>query len=74
MPCNQEKADTRLKGFEKVRIILVDTDVVGVGVVVVVIIALYHYFDLQIGELWVESGVGNIIDGCQYKSTLRFCE
>lgn len=70
MPCNQEKADTRLKGFEKVRIILVDTDVV----VVVVIIALYHYFDLQIGELWVESGVGNIIDGCQYKSTLRFCE
>lgn len=71
MPCNQEKADTRLKGFEKVRIILVDTDVV---VVVVVIIALYHYFDLQVGELWVESGVGNIIDGCQYKSTLRFCE
>ena len=50
MPCNQEKADTRLKGFEKVRIILVDTDVVVV-VVVVVIIALYHYFDLQIGEL-----------------------
>lgn len=69
MTCNQEKADTRLKGFEKVRIILADTDVVAV-----VIIALYHYFDLQIGEFWMESGVGNIIDGCQYKSTLRFCE
>lgn len=41
MTCNQEKADTRLKGFEKVRIILADTDVVAV-----VIIALYHYFDL----------------------------
>ena len=59
MLSNQEEADTRLllhvfhackKGFEKVSIITADTDVV--------VIALYHYSDLQIDELWVRFDVG----------------
>ena len=58
-PCNQEEADTRLllhtfdgasKGYKKVLIVTVDTDVV--------VIALYHFFSLNIDELWVEMGVG----------------
>ena len=58
-PCNQEEADTRVllhafdgasKGYKKVSIVTVDTDVV--------VIALYHFFSLNIDELWVEMGVG----------------
>ena len=57
--CNHEEADTRvlphvfdgaLKGIKKIKIITVDTDVV--------VIALYHFFSLDINELWIEFGVG----------------
>ena len=59
LTCNHEEADTRLflhakdasnKGIKKVTIVTVDTDVV--------IIALYHYFDINLEELWIEIGVG----------------
>lgn len=58
-PCNHEEADTRLllhvldaslKGFNKISIVTVDTDVV--------VIALFHFFDMNIAELWIEIGVG----------------
>lgn len=59
MPCNQEEADMRLllhvsdackKGFEKVTIITVDTDIA--------VISLYYYFDLQIDEFWLGFAIG----------------
>ena len=59
MPCNHEEADTRLilhvfdwikKGYKKITIVTVDTDVV--------VIALYHFYDLNIEELWIEYGTG----------------
>ena len=58
-PCNHEEADTRLllhvydaslKGLRKISIVTVDTDVV--------VIALYHFFSLNVEELWIEIGVG----------------
>jgi len=58
-PCNHEEADTclllhvldaSLKGFNKISIVTVDTDVV--------VIALFHFFDMNIAELWIEIGVG----------------
>ena len=57
VPCNHEEADTRLilnvfdgikKGYKKITIVTVDTDVV--------IIDLYHFYDLNIEELWIEYG------------------
>ena len=59
MPCNQEKAGTRLilhvfdgcrKGYKKLTIVSSDTDIV--------VIALYHFYDLDVNELWIEYGVG----------------
>ena len=58
-PCTHEEADTRLIlhilngsscGFKKISIITVDTDVV--------VILLYHFFSLDLDELWIEFGVG----------------
>lgn len=58
-PCNHEEVDSRLllhvqdasnKGFKKISVVTVDTDVVA--------IALYHFFSLNLEELWVEIGVG----------------
>jgi len=58
-PCNHEEADTRMfvhikdgyrRGYQKMMIVTVDTDVV--------IIALYHFFSLNIEELWIEFGTG----------------
>ena len=58
-PCNREEADTRLivhvidgvrKGKRKITITTVDTDVV--------VISLYHFFSLEIEQLWIEFGVG----------------
>ena len=58
MPCNQEEADTRLilhvfdgcrKGYKKLTIVGSDTDIV--------VIALYHFYDLDVNELWIEYGV-----------------
>jgi len=46
-PCNHEEADTRMFVHIKDG---VDTDVV--------IIALYHFFSLNIEELWIEFGTG----------------
>ena len=51
------------KGFEKVSIITVDTDVV--------VIALYHYLDLRIDELWVKFGVGEHKRWLPIHDTLR---
>ena len=73
MPCTQEEADTRLdcsytsvifltrhKGYNKVCIITVDTDVV--------IIALYAFQFLEIQELCVEFGAGVKKSGFQFMS------
>jgi len=58
-PSNHEEADTRIfvhlkdgcfRGYRKLMIITVDTDVV--------VIALYHFFSFNIDELWIEFGVG----------------
>ena len=58
-PCNHEEADTRvllhaldgsMNGYSKVSIVTVDTDVV--------VICLYHFFMLNLEELWIEFGVG----------------
>ena len=58
-PCNHEEADSRLllhaydaaiHGHKKVMITTVDTDVV--------VIALYHFFSLEVEELWIEFGAG----------------
>ena len=58
-PCNHQDADTRLilhaydaslAGFKKISIITVDTDVV--------INSLYHFFSLNLEELWIEFGTG----------------
>ena len=57
--CNHEEADTRLllhvidacnNQWKKITIVTVDTDVV--------VIALYHYFSLDVDELWIELGAG----------------
>lgn len=58
-PCNHEEADTRVivhvqhgcnNGNQKIMIVTVDTDVV--------IIALFHFFSLNLEELWIEMGAG----------------
>ena len=58
-PCNHEEADTRLllhvidacnNQWKKITIVTVDTDIV--------VIALYHYFSLDVDELWIELGAG----------------
>ena len=58
-PCNHEEADTRLilhvldgsnNGYKKISIVTVDTDVV--------VISLYHFFSLDLDELWIDFGVG----------------
>ena len=58
-PCNHEEADTRLLlhvlsgsscGYKKIFIITVATDVV--------VISLYHFFPLDLEELWIEFGTG----------------
>ena len=59
MSCNQEETDTRLildifeafrNGYKKLSMESSDTDTV--------IIALYHFFDLDIIEVWTKYGVG----------------
>ena len=59
---NQEEAGSRLilhvfdrcrKGYKKLTIIGSDTDIV--------VIALYHFYDLDVNEIWDEYGV------CQHK-------
>ena len=59
IPCNQEEADIRLilhvfngcrKGYKKLTILGSDTDIV--------VIALYHFYDLDDNELWIEYGDG----------------
>ena len=58
---NHEEADTRIfvhikdgcsRGIKKIMIITVDIDVV--------VIALYHFFSLDVDELWIEFGVGKV--------------
>ena len=54
-PCNHEEAHTCLilhilKGSSKNSIVSVDTDVV--------VISFYHFFLLDLDELWIEFGVG----------------
>ena len=60
MPCNQEEADTRLflhvfdgyrKGYKKLTIVGSDTDIV--------VIAFFHFYNLDVNELWVEYSVGH---------------
>ena len=48
------------RGFKKLLIITVDTDVV--------VIALYAYWDLDVKELWIEFGTGKIGGGFQFTS------
>ena len=57
--CNHEEADTRLLlhvlsgsscGYKKKSVVTVDTDVV--------VISLYHFFSLNLEELWIEFGTG----------------
>ena len=59
MPCNQEEADTRLvfyvfdgcnNSHKKLTIVGSDTDIA--------VIAFYHFYDLDVNELWVVYGVG----------------
>ena len=54
-PCNHEEADTRLilhvldgsnNGYKKISIVTVGTDVV--------VTSLYHFFSLNLDELWIE--------------------
>ena len=65
-PCNHEEADTRIfvhlshaaqNGIKRALIKTVDTDVVA--------IALAHFLDREIDELWVEFGAGKKSDACQ---------
>jgi len=58
-PCNHEEADTWLLlhvlsgsscGYKKISIVTVDTDVV--------VISLYHFFSMDLEELWIEFGTG----------------
>ena len=58
-PCNHEEADTRLllhtldgskRGFKRLLIVTVDTDVV--------VLILCHFFNLDLQELWIEIGTG----------------
>ena len=58
-PCNHEEADTRLllqalnaskSGFKRLLIVTVDTDVV--------VLALCHFFNLDLQDLWIEIGTG----------------
>ena len=58
-PCNHEEADTRvllhvkdgsLKNIKKISILTVDTDVV--------VIAIHHFPNLDLEELWIEFGCG----------------
>ena len=60
-PCNHEEADTRMflhvahaakHGHQKVSIRTVDTDVV--------VLAVAQIQHLQISELWIEFGIGNV--------------
>ena len=59
MPCNHKKADTRLilhvfdacrKSYKKLTTACSDTDIA--------VIALYHFYDLDVNELWIEYCVG----------------
>ena len=53
MPCNQKKADifdSCRKGYKKLTIVGSNTDIV--------VIALYHFYDLDVKELWIEYGIG----------------
>ena len=59
VPCNDEEADTRLLlhilsgsscGYKKISIVTVDPDVV--------VISLYHFFSLDLEDLWIEFGTG----------------
>ena len=59
MPCNQEEADTRLvfyvfdgcnNSHKKLTIVGSDTDIA--------VVAFYHFYDLDVNELWVVYGVG----------------
>ncbi len=79
-PCNHEEADTRLllhvldgaeTGIRKISIVTVDTDVV--------VIALRHFFDLNLEELWIEFGTGRSrrflpIHECANKLGERICD
>ena len=65
MSCNQEEADIRLilhffdrcrKGHKKLIIVGSNKDIV--------VISLYHFYDLDVNELWAEYSIG------QHKSKL----
>ena len=72
-PCNHEEADTRLllhaldtskSGFKRFLIVTVDTDVV--------VLALCHFFNLDLQELWIEIGTGKN-RRCMRKHCTRRC-
>ena len=72
-PCNHEEVDTRLllhaldaseSGFQWLLILTVDTDVV--------VLALCHFFNLDLQELWIEIGTGKN-RRCMRKHCTRRC-